>query len=155
MRNYFKCKLLSTFEKFSFWYGDCLLISFLVGFVVEIDLDGSLPEVVRLLVEHKLLSAPVVDIGAPKDATWVERYIGVVEFAGIVFWILHQVSNLVFRMTSFKGILIPNLCLNLVISKLDYWILPFLWMTLLLLTWNLDCLKELDIGMQLSQWPYQ
>ncbi|KAL8143945.1 hypothetical protein V2J09_016977 [Rumex salicifolius] len=57
---------------------------------VEIDSETSLPEAVRVLVKHKLLSAPVVDSDAPKDATWFERYLGVVEFAGIVVWILQQ-----------------------------------------------------------------
>ncbi|KAH9617576.1 hypothetical protein KSS87_004014 [Heliosperma pusillum] len=57
---------------------------------VEISSDCSLAEAVSILSEHKLLSAPVVDSQAPDDATWIERYIGVVEFAGIAVWILHQ-----------------------------------------------------------------
>lgn len=63
-------------------------------FVVEIDSESSLAEAVRVLAKHMLLSAPVVDAHAPKDASWVDRYIGVVEFAGIVVWILQQVSYL-------------------------------------------------------------
>ncbi|KAK9748315.1 hypothetical protein RND81_02G049800 [Saponaria officinalis] len=57
---------------------------------VEISSDCSLAEAVSILSEHKLLSAPVVDDQAPDDATWIDRYIGVVEFAGIAVWILHQ-----------------------------------------------------------------
>ncbi|KAL9239360.1 hypothetical protein vseg_013692 [Gypsophila vaccaria] len=57
---------------------------------VEISSDCSLAEAVTILSEHKLLSAPVVDNQAPDDATWIDRYIGVVEFAGIAVWILHQ-----------------------------------------------------------------
>lgn len=57
---------------------------------VEISSDSSLAEAVQILAQHGLLSAPVVDVNAPKDASWVERYIGVVEFAGIVVWILQQ-----------------------------------------------------------------
>jgi hypothetical protein len=45
-----------------------------------------------MLAQHKILSAPVVDVDAPEDASWIDRYIGIVEFAGIVVWILHQVS---------------------------------------------------------------
>ena len=60
---------------------------------MEIGSESSLAEAVRVLAKHKLLSAPVVDAEAPEDASWVERYIGIVEFAGIVVWILQQVSN--------------------------------------------------------------
>lgn len=49
-----------------------------------------------MLSEHKVLSAPVVDVDAPEDASWIDRYLGIVEFAGIVVWILHQVSKPIF-----------------------------------------------------------
>ncbi|KAK6123715.1 hypothetical protein DH2020_042550 [Rehmannia glutinosa] len=58
--------------------------------VIEIRSDTSLAEAVKLLARHKILSAPVLDVTAPEDASWIDRYIGVVEFAGIVVWILHQ-----------------------------------------------------------------
>ncbi|KAG5523097.1 hypothetical protein RHGRI_035037 [Rhododendron griersonianum] len=58
--------------------------------VIEINSDASLAEAVQLMSEHKVLSAPVVDVDAPKDASWIDRYIGIVEFVGIVVWILHQ-----------------------------------------------------------------
>lgn len=58
--------------------------------VIEINSDSSLAEVVKLLAEHKILSAPVVNVEAPDDASWIDRYIGIVEFAGIVVSILHQ-----------------------------------------------------------------
>lgn len=57
---------------------------------VEISSDCSLAEAVSILSQHKILSAPVVDNEAPEDATWFDRYIGIVEFAGIAVWILHQ-----------------------------------------------------------------
>lgn len=57
---------------------------------VEIRSDCSLAEAVSILSQHKLLSVPVVDVEASDDATWIERYIGIVEFAGIAVWILHQ-----------------------------------------------------------------
>ncbi|XP_021759414.1 SNF1-related protein kinase regulatory subunit gamma-1-like [Chenopodium quinoa] len=57
---------------------------------VEIKSNCSLAEAVSILSQHKLLSAPVVDVEAADDATWIERYIGIVEFAGIAVWILHQ-----------------------------------------------------------------
>ncbi|KAK6924687.1 CBS domain [Dillenia turbinata] len=58
--------------------------------VIEINSDTSLAEAVRILSQNKILSAPVVDVGAPQDASWIDRYTGIVEFAGIVVWILHQ-----------------------------------------------------------------
>ncbi|KAI3820672.1 hypothetical protein L1987_08220 [Smallanthus sonchifolius] len=61
--------------------------------VIEIRSDASLVEAVRLLSQHKILSAPVVDVDAPEDASWIDRYLGMVEFAGIVVWILHQSEN--------------------------------------------------------------
>lgn len=60
--------------------------------VIEIKSDCSLAEAVQILADHKILSAPVVDVDAPEDASWIDRYIGIVEFAGIVVWILHQVG---------------------------------------------------------------
>ncbi|KAL4035347.1 hypothetical protein IC575_004031 [Cucumis melo] len=57
---------------------------------VEIKSDCSLGEAVQILAEHKILSAPVVDVDAPDHASWIDRYIGIVEFAGIVVWILQQ-----------------------------------------------------------------
>uniref|UniRef100_A0A7N0RAH1 CBS domain-containing protein n=1 Tax=Kalanchoe fedtschenkoi TaxID=63787 RepID=A0A7N0RAH1_KALFE len=58
--------------------------------VVEITSDTSLAEAVQILAKHRILGAPVLDVDAPEDATWIDRYIGIVEFAGIVVWILHQ-----------------------------------------------------------------
>ncbi|CAI9283767.1 unnamed protein product [Lactuca saligna] len=58
--------------------------------VIEIKSDASLGEAVRLLSQNKILSAPVVNVDAPEDASWIDRYLGMVEFAGIVVWILHQ-----------------------------------------------------------------
>ncbi|KAL1301364.1 hypothetical protein HN51_046000 [Arachis hypogaea] len=57
---------------------------------IEIKSDATLAEAVEILAEHNILSAPVVDVDAPEDASWIDRYIGIVEFAGIVVWILHQ-----------------------------------------------------------------
>ncbi|KAJ4712566.1 SNF1-related protein kinase regulatory subunit gamma 1 [Melia azedarach] len=58
--------------------------------VIEIKSDTSLADAVQILADHKILGAPVVDVDAPEDASWIDRYIGIVEFAGIVVWILHQ-----------------------------------------------------------------
>ncbi|KZV21749.1 hypothetical protein F511_02907 [Dorcoceras hygrometricum] len=70
---------------------------------VEIRSDTSLAEAVKLLARHKILSAPVVDVKAPEDASWIDRYIGVVEFAGIVVWILHQSERMEDSNTAFDS----------------------------------------------------
>ncbi|KAK7265562.1 hypothetical protein RJT34_33183 [Clitoria ternatea] len=57
---------------------------------IEIKSDATLAEAVKILARHNMFSAPVVDVDAPEDASWIDRYIGIVEFAGIVVWILHQ-----------------------------------------------------------------
>ncbi|ESQ45695.1 hypothetical protein EUTSA_v10010404mg [Eutrema salsugineum] len=59
---------------------------------IEIRSDTSLAEAVQTLSKLKVLSAPVVDVDAPEDATWIDRYIGIVEFPGIVVWLLHQLE---------------------------------------------------------------
>jgi len=63
-----------------------------VSLEIEIKSDTTLAEAVKILAQHNILSAPVVDVDAPEDASWIDRYIGIVEFAGIVVWILHQVG---------------------------------------------------------------
>ncbi|CAL9247162.1 CBS domain [Arabidopsis thaliana x Arabidopsis arenosa] len=59
---------------------------------IEIRSDTSLAEAVQTLSKFKVLSAPVVDVDAPEDASWIDRYIGIVEFPGIVVWLLHQLE---------------------------------------------------------------
>lgn len=69
---------------------------------IEIRSDSSLAEAVQILAEHKILSAPVVDVDAPDHASWIDRYIGIVEFAGIAVWILHQVWILPMKLPIFS-----------------------------------------------------
>lgn len=61
--------------------------------MIEINSDTSVAEAVKIMAQNKLLSVPVVDVDASQDATWIDRYIGIIEFAGIVVWILHQVCT--------------------------------------------------------------
>ncbi|TKW03947.1 hypothetical protein SEVIR_7G076700v4 [Setaria viridis] len=87
--------------------------------VIEIPSDASLAETVEILSKNKILSAPIRNVEAPEDASWMDKYIGIVEFAGIAMWLLSQsdaaangttgsgngigspVSNLVSRLGSF------------------------------------------------------
>lgn len=62
--------------------------------VIEINSDTSVAEAVKIMAQHNTLSVPVVDVDAPENATWIDRYLGIIEFAGIVVWILHQVQTL-------------------------------------------------------------
>ncbi|XP_010555543.1 PREDICTED: SNF1-related protein kinase regulatory subunit gamma-1-like [Tarenaya hassleriana] len=58
--------------------------------VTEIRSDTSLADTVKILSRNKILSAPIVDVDASDEASWIDRYIGIVEFAGIAVWILQQ-----------------------------------------------------------------
>ncbi|XP_020587021.1 SNF1-related protein kinase regulatory subunit gamma-1-like isoform X2 [Phalaenopsis equestris] len=58
--------------------------------VIEISSDSSLAEAVEILSNNRIVSAPVRNLKAPANATWIDRYIGIVEFAGITVWLLHQ-----------------------------------------------------------------
>ncbi|EFJ27337.1 hypothetical protein SELMODRAFT_441620 [Selaginella moellendorffii] len=58
--------------------------------VIEIASDASIAEAVQILARNNVLSAPVRDVEAPDDASWIDRYIGIVEFAGIILWLLQQ-----------------------------------------------------------------
>lgn len=60
------------------------------GQVIEVSSDTSLGEAVHILAKNKILSAPVRDVDAPEDASWMDKYLGVIGFAGITHWVLHQ-----------------------------------------------------------------
>lgn len=62
--------------------------------VIEIPSDASLADTVEILSKNKILSAPIRNVDAPEDASWIDKYIGIVEFAGIAMWLLNQVCNL-------------------------------------------------------------
>lgn len=64
--------------------------------VIEIPSDSSLADAVETLSKRMILSAPVRNVDAPEDASWIDRYLGIVEFAGIAMWLLHQVCKLTY-----------------------------------------------------------
>ncbi|XP_043813479.1 SNF1-related protein kinase regulatory subunit gamma-1 isoform X2 [Manihot esculenta] len=101
--------------------------------VVEIKSDTSLAEAVKILADNKILSAPVVDVDAPADASWMDRYLGVVEFAGIAVWILHQVRDISgsFRWAPFLALQRSN---------------SFLTMLLLLSKYKMKSVPVVDLG---------
>ncbi|KQK11260.1 SNF1-related protein kinase regulatory subunit gamma-1 [Brachypodium distachyon] len=58
--------------------------------LVDIPSDATLAEAVDILSRNRINGAPVRNVDAPDDASWIDRYIGIVEFAGIAVWLLHQ-----------------------------------------------------------------
>uniref|UniRef100_A0ACD5XEX5 Uncharacterized protein n=1 Tax=Avena sativa TaxID=4498 RepID=A0ACD5XEX5_AVESA len=58
--------------------------------LVDIPSDATLAEAVDILSRNRINGAPVRNEEAPEDSSWIDRYIGIVEFAGIAVWLLHQ-----------------------------------------------------------------
>uniref|UniRef100_N1QPQ7 CBS domain-containing protein n=1 Tax=Aegilops tauschii TaxID=37682 RepID=N1QPQ7_AEGTA len=51
--------------------------------LVDIPSDATLAEAVDILSRNRINGAPVRNVEAPEDSSWIDRYIGIVEFAGI------------------------------------------------------------------------
>ncbi|CAI7824676.1 unnamed protein product [Closterium sp. NIES-53] len=60
--------------------------------VIEVASDASVADAIHLLSRHGILSAPVRNVDAPADSSWIDRYLGLLDFAGIVLWVLGRVS---------------------------------------------------------------
>lgn len=58
--------------------------------LVEIPSDTTFAEAVDFLSRNRIISAPVRNVDAPEDASWIDGDIGIVEFPGIAVWLLHQ-----------------------------------------------------------------
>ncbi|CAO2165347.1 unnamed protein product [Urochloa humidicola] len=60
------------------------------GQVIEIPGDTSVLEAVRILSEHNIRAAPVLNLepGAPAD--WPGRYLGVIDYSAIILWVLEN-----------------------------------------------------------------
>jgi CBS domain-containing protein len=86
---------LTPTEKLNSCFQDLPVSSFPTppSLVIEIPSDASLAETVEILSKHNILSAPVRDVDAPDDASWMDRYIGIVEFAGVSMWLLNQLHD--------------------------------------------------------------
>ncbi|KAL2636212.1 hypothetical protein R1flu_007691 [Riccia fluitans] len=65
-----------------------------LGSVIEVKSDASLEEALEILGKHRIYSAPVPDVQAAADSSWMEKYLGMIDFAGIVHWLLKQVIYL-------------------------------------------------------------
>ncbi|KAK4358135.1 hypothetical protein RND71_023745 [Anisodus tanguticus] len=58
--------------------------------VIEIDADTSIGNVVKILSEFNILSAPVRDSAVQDCNDWRERYLGILDYSAIVLWVLES-----------------------------------------------------------------
>ncbi|KAG0576205.1 hypothetical protein M758_5G061500 [Ceratodon purpureus] len=60
------------------------------GKVLEISGNASISDAVHLLAENNIFSAPVKDPRASPSDPWSVQYIGIVDYASIILWVLEQ-----------------------------------------------------------------
>lgn len=58
--------------------------------MVEISGDASISEAVHILAENRIFSAPVKNPASSSTDPWSVRYIGIVDYASIILWVLEQ-----------------------------------------------------------------
>lgn len=73
------------------WAFDRLPVSFFpkVPQVIELRSDTGVEEALEILAHHHIFSAPVRNVNAPDDASWMDRYLGMVDFSSIVLTVLN------------------------------------------------------------------
>lgn len=60
--------------------------------MIELQSDSSVEEALEVLSRHHILSAPVRNVDVADSSGWMEKYMGMVDFSAIVFYILGAVS---------------------------------------------------------------
>lgn len=60
--------------------------------MIEIPSSASVGSALAELSRRNILSAPVRNERVGEDASWIDRYLGMVDMHGIVFWLLQYVS---------------------------------------------------------------
>uniref|UniRef100_A0A0D6R683 CBS domain-containing protein n=1 Tax=Araucaria cunninghamii TaxID=56994 RepID=A0A0D6R683_ARACU len=60
------------------------------GKVIEIPADTSIADAVQILSEHNILSAPVRNPEADDNTVWYDRYLGMLDYSAIIFWVLEN-----------------------------------------------------------------
>ncbi|KAI8528489.1 hypothetical protein RHMOL_Rhmol12G0151900 [Rhododendron molle] len=58
------------------------------GQVIEILADTSIADAVKILSESNILSAPVRNPDAGNSMDWRDKYLGIIDYSGIVMWVL-------------------------------------------------------------------
>lgn len=62
--------------------------------VIEIVADISIPDAVRTLSEHQILSAPVRNPEADQtNSDWRERYLGIIDYSAVLLWVLESAEQ--------------------------------------------------------------
>ena len=52
--------------------------------LVIINSNATILEAVKTLSQYRILAAPVRDVSKPDDASWTEKYLGIVDMVGAV-----------------------------------------------------------------------
>ncbi|CAI9092707.1 OLC1v1028024C1 [Oldenlandia corymbosa var. corymbosa] len=60
------------------------------GKVIEIPADTSIGDAVKILSESNIMSAPVKNPDIQHTTEWRERYLGIIDYAAIVLWVLES-----------------------------------------------------------------
>ncbi|CAN1187687.1 SNF1-related protein kinase regulatory subunit gamma-1-like [Linum perenne] len=60
------------------------------GKVIEIMADTTVSHAVKVLSECNIMSAPVRNPDAGESPDWKERYLGIIDYAAIVLWVLES-----------------------------------------------------------------
>lgn len=60
------------------------------GKVIEVSADKTISEAVKILSDCNILSAPVVNPDATNTTDWKERYLGIIDYAAVILWVLES-----------------------------------------------------------------
>lgn len=60
------------------------------GRVIEIPGDTSILDAVRILSEHNIRAAPVLNPESGTPADWQGRYLGIIDYSAIILWVLEN-----------------------------------------------------------------
>ncbi|XP_024194732.1 SNF1-related protein kinase regulatory subunit gamma-1-like [Rosa chinensis] len=63
------------------------------GKVIEIVADMSIPDAVKTLSEHKILSAPVITVPDQTYSDWRGRYLGIIDYSAVLVWVLESAEH--------------------------------------------------------------
>ncbi|XP_050375208.1 SNF1-related protein kinase regulatory subunit gamma-1-like [Argentina anserina] len=83
-------------ENLTYAFSKVLVSSFQAlqgGKVIEIAADISIPDAVRTLSEHKILSAPVITLPDETCSDWRERYLGTIDYSAVLVWVLESAEH--------------------------------------------------------------
>ncbi|RRT60482.1 hypothetical protein B296_00033556, partial [Ensete ventricosum] len=58
--------------------------------VIEIPGDMSIVDAVQILSEHNIMTAPVTHSNGENSIDWRERYLGIIDYAAIILWVLEN-----------------------------------------------------------------